>query len=237
MSALATAIRVEGYKAWSSRVVRTATLLVVGGIAVLVGALVAAARAGNQQILAQLGPLADAEGWELLTGVTAQITAAGGLLAFGVVLSWTFGREFAEGTITGLFAIPAPRAVIALAKLIVHLAWVGGIALVLSLLLLATGLLLRLGPVDGEVLRQLAEQAALTFGVGLLGLPAAWAATVWRGQLAGIAVVLGVLIAVQVTAIAAPGAAGAAAPFAAVGVPLVFAALTCRAWSRLQLDR
>ena len=35
------------------------------------------------------------------------MTSAGGLLGFGVVLAWIFAREFADGTITGLFGLPA----------------------------------------------------------------------------------------------------------------------------------
>lgn len=77
------AIAVEGRKAAGSRVVLTATVLLVAGIAMLAGSLTWAAASGNEQILAQLGPLADKDGWVRLTGVMAQITAAGGLLGFG----------------------------------------------------------------------------------------------------------------------------------------------------------
>ncbi len=56
----------------------------------------------------------------------AQITGAGGLGGFAVVLAWMFGREFGDGTITGLFALPVRRTTIALAKLIVYVVWVVG---------------------------------------------------------------------------------------------------------------
>src|SRR5690625_6725244 len=107
----------ESRVAAASRTLCATSILVAFGIPILAGALSAAARAGNEQILAQLGPLGSASRWELLTGITTQVSAAGALLAFGVGLSWLFGREFADNTITGLFAQPVTRGCIALAKL------------------------------------------------------------------------------------------------------------------------
>lgn len=255
MSSFRTALQVELRKARASRVLLTTTLLVVAGIALLAGILVAAARAGNEQILAQLGPLADTSGWSLLTGVTAQITAAGALLACGVALSWTFGREFTDHAITGLFALPVTRPMIAFAKLLIHLLWTAAVALALTLLVLVAGLLLDLGPIDADVQQQLLRQAVLTLLTGLIATPAGWAATLGRGPLPGIATALVVLIAAQVTAIAVPDAAAwlpVSAPalwalqpdmvesgqLALVAVvPIAFAALTALTWRRLQLDR
>lgn len=68
-----------------------------------------------------------------------------GLLGFGVALSWTIGREFSDGTITGLFALPVSRPVIALAKLLVHLLWITAVAVALTALTGTVGLALRLG--------------------------------------------------------------------------------------------
>lgn len=255
MNPFRTALQVELRKAVASRVLRTTTILLVAGIGMLAGSLVAAARADNEQILAQLGPLADETGWTLLTGITAQITAAGALLAFGVALSWAFGREFTDGTITGLFALPIRRPIIALAKLSVQLLWTAAVALTLTAVVLAAGLLLQLGPLDDTVFQQLTRQAALTLLTGMLAFPAAWAATLGRGPLPGIAATLAIVVVAQVVAIASPGTAGWL-PLAAPGlwalqpgavhagqlalvavVPAVFAALTGLAWERLQLDR
>ena len=255
MTALRAALHVELRKALASRVMRTTTVLVVIGIAVLAGALVAAASAGNEQVLAQLGPLASQSGWPLLSGVTAQITAAGSLLAFGVALSWIFGREFTDGTITGLFGLPVPRPRIALAKLLVYVGWVVLVATTLTVLLLAAGAILGLGPVDDAVLEALARQFVLTALTGLLATPAAWAATLGRGLLAGITATIGLLVTAQVLTIAAPSVAAwmplsspalwALQPGTVSGmqlalvaiVPVACAALTALSWQRLQLDR
>jgi ABC-2 type transport system permease protein len=69
---LLTAVVVEARKLVASRVVQSATLLLIAGVAVLTGSMAAAADAGNEPILAQLGPLADAEGWARLVGVAIQ---------------------------------------------------------------------------------------------------------------------------------------------------------------------
>lgn len=255
MTHLCAALHVEARKALASRALRTTTVLVIAGISVLGGTLVAAAIGGNEQVTSQLGPLADETGWPLFTGVVAQVTAAGGLLAFGVALTWNFGREFADGTITGLFALPTPRATIAVAKLIIHGAWVIGVALIFTALLAVTGLILRLGAIDAVVLGHLGRQLVLTVLTGLIATPAAWAATLGRGFLPGIATTVGLIVVAQVTVIVDPDTAAwfpLAAPalwalfpgsvsapqlLAVAIVPVTFGALTARAWQRLRLDR
>lgn len=255
MTHLGAALHAEARKALASRVLRTTTVLMVAGISVLGGTLVAAAMGGNEQVTRQLGPLADETGWHLFTGVVAQVTAAGGLLAFGVALTWSFGREFVDGTITGLFALPTPRATIAVAKLIIHAAWVIGVALIFTALLTVTGLILHLGAIDAMVLGQLGRQLVLTVLTGLIATPAAWAATLGRGLLPGIATTVGLIVVAQVTVIlnadtAAwfplagpalwalfPGSIGAPQLLAVAIVPVTFGALTVRAWQRLRLDR
>lgn len=231
MTYLGAALHVEARKALASRVLRTTTVLVVAGIGLLGGTLVAAAMGGNEQV-----------------------TAAGGLLAFGVALTWSFGREFADGTITGLFALPTPRATIAVAKLTIHGAWVIGVALIFTAVLTVTGLILPLGGIDEVALGHLGRQLVLTVLTGLTATPAAWAATLGRGLLPGIATTVGLIVVAQVTAIAGadaaawfplaapalwalfPGSVSAPQLLAVAIVPLAFGALTARAWQRLRLD-
>jgi ABC-2 type transport system permease protein len=247
------ALTVEGRKTSASRAVLGTTVLLVAGIALLAGALTWAAAQGNEQVLAQLGPLADKTGWARLMGVVVQVTAAASLLGFGVALSWMFGREFAEGTITGLFALPVSRPAIALAKLSVFLLWALMVAALLVTLIGLVGTALGLGPVDDAVVGALARQYALTVLSAVLALPAAWAATLGRGLLPGIATTVGVLVTAQVMAVAG---AGAWYPFttpalwamnpdhvplaqlALAGlVPLVVVPAVLLAWRRLELDR
>lgn len=255
MNAVRAAFAVEARKAVSSRVIRTTSVLVALGIGLLAGALVAAARAGNQQVLDQLGQFGDDHGWQLLAGVVAQITAAGALLAFGVALSWNLGREFTEGTIGGLFAQPVHRSMIVLAKMIIHLGWVVLLAAVLALLTGVAGIVIGLGPPDVEMLRHIGRQFLLTVLTGLLSVPVAWVTTWARSMLAGIGATIAIIVVAQVSVVI--GAAQAAwipmaAPalwilqlvpvsgwqLAVVGLTAVgFGGLTVMSWWRLQLDR
>ncbi len=252
-SALTAALHVELRKLTASRVIRATTVLVVAGITVLSAALTSAAASGNEQVVAQLGTLAAADDWDLLTGVAAQITAAGGLLAFGVALSWLVGREFSDTTITGLFALPVSRRAIVSAKLLSHLFWAVLVAVVLTAAIALAGTVLGLGNWDSAVLTLLGRQFVLTVLSALIATPAAWAATLGRGLLPGIATTIGLIVIAQIAIIAGTGAwLPIAAPalwalqpdtvtptqlgLVAV-VPAGFAALTLSAWTRLELDR
>ena len=95
------AIWAECVKLGRSTVGRVGSLAVVVGIAVLSGSMVLAAHSDDPQLLAKLGPVASGDWKGFLLGA-AQITGAGGLGGFAVVLAWMFGREFGDGTITGL---------------------------------------------------------------------------------------------------------------------------------------
>lgn len=252
-AALAAALAVEARKIVASRVVHTTTVLIVVGVAVLASSFTLAADAGNEQALAQLGPSADAQGWDRLVGVASQITAAAGLLGFGVVLSWSVGREFAEGVVVGLFALPTPRSCIVAAKLIVFAAWAAAVAMLLAVFVATLGLVLGTGPLDGSAISALARLAALAVLTGLLAVPTAWAATLGRGLLPGIATAVGMVVLAQIAVVAGTGAwfpiaapalwataAASVSPaqLALVAViPLGFGTLTISAWNRLQLDR
>ena len=117
------AVAVEFRKARSSRVLVSTGVLLAVGVTVLAAAMVAAARTGDTEIVAKIGPEAATGDWSALLAVAIQITAAAGVLAFGVGISWLYGREFADGTIPGLFGLPVGRGAIATAKLLVYLVW------------------------------------------------------------------------------------------------------------------
>lgn len=252
LAALSIALIVEARKAFASRVVIATSILVVAGTGLLAATLTVAASSGDEQIIAKMGALGASGGWDLVVGIFAQVTAAGGLLGFGIVLSWLVGREFAEGTVAGLFALPVGRPVIALAKLLVYLVWAALTAGALTVMLLVVGLLTA-GPVDGTVVDALFRQCALTVFTAALAVPAAWVCTLGRGLLPGIATSVGTIVAAQVMVV---GGVGAWFPFSAPAlwamdglavtglqlgavatVPLAFGALTLLAWKRLQLDR
>ncbi len=255
MKTLGIAFYVEFRKAVASRVLYSTAIFVIVGITALAVTLTLSVNSGNERIVPQLGAVAQYTGWQLLFGLASQVTAAGGLLAIGIALSWIFGREFTDGTVSGLFALPVSRPTIAVAKLGIQLLWVLIVAICLSAALTVGGLTLNLGPLSGEVLQQLGRLIVLTVLTGFLAFPAAWAATLGRGPLAGLAITVAILVIAQVSAIAAPAHAvwfPLAVPvlwalepetirfsqLATVAVvPLIFGPLTIVSWQRLQLNR
>lgn len=247
------ALRAEARKALQSVVVRSTTAFVVAGILVLSSAMCLAAEGGNAQVATKVGPLADEDGWTLLVGVVSMIAAPGCLLGFGVVLSWMVGREFADGTVSGLFGLPVSRPTLAAAKLGVFLGWACSAALALTVGVGAIGLALGYGVPGGDDAAALGRLMAVGALTGLLALPAGWAATAGRALLPGIAVSIGMIALAQVLVVAGTGAwfPVAAPALWAVSpgdvswvqlatVPALAgaaAALTVLAWHRLELDR
>lgn len=250
---LLAALAVEAQKAKAARVVVGTTVLLIAGVTILSAVTTEAARSGNAQILAKLGPIAAQGGWTgLLNGVN-QITAAAGLLAFGVVLSWMFGREFTEGTITGLFGLPVTRPTIALAKLVIYLLWTVVVAVLLTTATATVGAAFGLGLPDSAAWVGLARLLGLTLMTATLAIPAAWAASLGRGLLPGIATTIGLIAVAQIMVVAGTGGwfpfaapalwsimpatvTGAQLTLVAV-VPIAFGVLTLSTWRGLQLDR
>lgn len=247
------ALSTEALKLRSSLVGIVATTAIVGGIAVLSGAMLLAVTSGQSDLVAKLGPGATAD-WAGLLFSAAQITGAGGLLGYGIVLAWIFGREFSDATVSALFALPVGRGSIAAAKIAVFALWSMGTALALAGALVVVGLVGGLGAPTSEVWAGLARQTALGVLTSAIVTPVAWVTTVTRSTLAGVAATIAIVIVAQVGVLVG---AGGWMPFAAptlwamsggsgvsplqlalVGViPLVSTALTVATWRRLQLDR
>jgi ABC-2 type transport system permease protein len=250
---VAAAVAVEGRKALAARVPVATAVLLVAGVSLIAVGMSLAARGGNQQVVAKLGPAASVGGWDGLVGISLQVTAAGGVLACGVMLTWIIGREFADGTVSGLFALPVRRPTIALAKLVVYLLWSAAVGVALAAMLALVGLALGLGWPDVAAGRLLLRVFGLTVLSALIAAPAGWMATLGRGLLPGIAATVGTIVVAQVMVVAGTGAwfpftapalwalqpAAVSPPQLALVlvVPLVFATLTIHAWHRFQLDR
>ncbi|MGR2752732.1 ABC transporter permease [Agromyces arachidis] len=247
------AMAVEARKAVASRVMASTTVLLVVGVGVLALGMLLGAASGDEQVVAKLGPLAEETGWAGLVGIVLQITAAAGVLAFGVALSWMFGREFADGTVAALFGLPVSRPAVALAKLAVYSAWSLIVAAALTGVVAVVGLAMGYGAADAAGAAALARIPVLVVLSAMVAVPAAWVATLGRGLLPGIAATVGIIVIAQVSAIAdvgawvpfvapalwaiAPEAVPPGALLTVATVPLVFGALCAVAWSRLQLDR
>ncbi len=75
--------------------------------------------------------------WSSYFEILAQVIAIGGLVGFGFIASWIFGREFSDHTAKDLFALPVSRSLIVLSKFVVMFLW----GILLSVIVLAVGLI------------------------------------------------------------------------------------------------
>lgn len=248
------AIWAEVMKLAGSTVGRVGSAAIVIGISAISGSmLIAAATTTDPQLLAKLGPVATGDWRGFLLGA-AQITGAGGLGGFAVVLAWMFGREFGDGTVAGLFALPVRRATIAIAKLIVYAVWATAMSLLLVIALCLVGLLAGLGPLEGDIAAMLARQAALGMMSIAITVPVAWASTLSRSVLGGVSVAIGLVVVAQVSVLAGLGGwmplAAPALWAISLGMTVspiqlalllpfgaTFVVLIALSWRRLQLDR
>ena len=76
--------------------------------------------------------------WPTYTGFFGQIIGAGGFILSVFVISWVFGREFSDGTVKDMLAVPVQRSSILLAKFILVAAW----SWLLTGVIYSTGLLI-----------------------------------------------------------------------------------------------
>lgn len=244
------AFAVEARKLSRSTVSRVAT---AGSLAIVLlttaGGFAAALHAAETDMGRKAAALLTAPGWAGYTALAAMSVGITTLLAVGIVMAWSVGREFTDGTVVGLFALPVARSTIADAKIVAAGLWAMLLAGAESLLVMVAGLALGL-PGEGAV-RSALTVLLVAVLLGLSALPVLWIATVGRGYLAGITATLALVV---LTNIAAGFGLGQAIPWAIpvlwaapdstlhpalllapLAVALAGAILTRRAWAGLEL--
>jgi ABC-2 type transport system permease protein len=139
--------------------------------------------------------------WAGYFAQTAQIIAVGGLLVFGLVIIWLFGREFSDRTAKDLLALPTSRGAVVAAKHLVALGWCLLLTAQLLVITLVIGAALHLpgwsiettGRGSATVFATALLTAALTTVYGLV-------ASAGRGYLVAVAAMFVSLFAAQVLA-------------------------------------
>ncbi|MGI5502332.1 ABC transporter permease [Lentzea sp. CA-135723] len=147
---------------------------------------------------ALVGATAD---WPAHFSFLAQSTAVGGMIVFGLVQIWIFGREFARHTAKDLLALPTARVTIIAAKFAVVAAWCLVLVVQLLVLGLAIGAVLGLPGWSADVLLagvvRVVGVALLTM---LLTTPIALVACMGRGYLAGVGAMIAAVFCAQIVA-------------------------------------
>jgi len=127
--------------------------------------------------------------WPAYLALFAQILAMGGMILCVLAISWVFGREFTDGTLKDLLAVPVPRASILLAKFIVVALWSAALAVLLFGLGIGLGALFHLPGGSSSIILQGCVRAAITAGLVIAAmLPFAFFASLGRGYLLPIGV-------------------------------------------------
>ncbi len=148
--------------------------------------------ARNPEVSRQLGLISakadllaySATDWPAYLVLFTQMVSAGGFFFFVMAISWIFGREFADGTLKDMLAVPVGRSSILLAKFIVAGAWCAALAIIMFIFGLLMGAIIGLpGGSLSIILHGIAVAAVAVCLVIAVVLPFALFASVGRGYL------------------------------------------------------
>jgi ABC-2 type transport system permease protein len=100
--------------------------------------------AQNSIMLSKANQIPGNGDWAAYFGLFAQVISGAGLIIFGFVASWVFGREYSDRTVKDLLALPLPRSSIVIGKFFVMACWCGLLFVVATAVMLGIGLALHL---------------------------------------------------------------------------------------------
>lgn len=210
------ALSVEFLKLRKSPVSLIAGLLIVLLIPVMCFGLVSIVEGSGSGLLAEkVRALVAGSGWVAYGGLLNQLAASALFVGVGVVVVWCFGREFSDRTVGSLFALPVSRSVVAWAKLVVVVGW--SILVSVLMVVVATGLgaVGGIGPLGSSAVGELSTVLAVAVLTSLLASTLALPASIGRGYLPAIGVMVLVLMTAQFAVLFE---AGAWYPYAAPGL-------------------
>ncbi len=139
--------------------------------------------------------------WKSYFDILTQAVGVGGVLVFGFVASWIFGREYSDGTAKDLLSLPISRTKILNSKFILYAFWC--ILLVLSNLLIAIllGIVMQLPAINMSLFSSfLTDYLITTLLTIIIGTPIAFFAIWSKGYLAPLGFVALTLVFAQVIA-------------------------------------
>lgn len=145
--------------------------------------------------------------WPSFLGMLQQSVASIGLIGFGFVTAWVFGREYTEKTLKDILALPISRGRIVTAKLVIAIGWSLLLALVLWIAGLVTGYITGLQGFTEGLLQEGALKYLITTSLTLLLCsPVAFFAGYGKGIITPLGFVILTLILSQLLAVAGLGA-------------------------------
>jgi ABC-2 type transport system permease protein len=137
--------------------------------------------------------------WNSFLGILSQAVGVGGVLIFGFVAAWLFGREYSDGTVKDLLALPISRSSILHAKFIYYVIWCFALVISNMFLGLAIGFLLHLpGWETVMFVSNLEIYFVTTVLIILLNTPVALLALAGKGYLVPLGLVALTLVLAQI---------------------------------------
>ncbi len=154
--------------------------------------------------------------WSAYLSLIGLALALGGFFLGLLTLTWIFGREFADGTLKDMLAVPVQRGSILLAKLIVAAIWSAALAAVILAVGVAMGAVIGLPGGSLEVIARGSGMMAVVAVLSIvLVLPFAFVASVGRGYLLPVGVAM---LTVLITNLEALAGFGEYFPWAVPGI-------------------
>jgi ABC-2 type transport system permease protein len=126
-------------------------------------------------------------------GLFGQVLATGGFFFFVMAIAWIFGREFSDGTVKDLLAVPVPRSSILGAKFVVAFVWTVSLALIIIAAGLVTAVVMQLPGFSTATLRNGLPHLGITTALVIAVIfPFGFFASIGRGYLLplGVAILL-----------------------------------------------
>ena len=199
MKGILSVLWVESLKVRKSRIFPI-TILAFAFMSIFMGLLIYIAK--NPELVSKLGLLGtkstffgEETDWPAYFNLFMQIVSMIGLIGFGFVTSWIFGREYSDRTIKDMLALPVSRHVIVLSKLIVTAVWCLLLTLVMFAVGLAAGWMIHIPGWSGELALRSFYTVIMTSILTILLCPVvAFFASYGRGYLPPIGFVIVTLI-------------------------------------------
>jgi ABC-2 type transport system permease protein len=155
--------------------------------------------AGNEALKAKAAFSGFSPDWPSFFNLIAQAIGVGGVIVFGFISSWVFGREYSDHTLKDLVTLPISRSTIVVSKFIVCVACCLVITVTATIASLVIGFLLNLPGWELRLLcyslQHILETASLAV---LLCPPVFLVASMSRGYLAALGFVILTVVFAQI---------------------------------------
>jgi len=222
MKGFSVALWTESLKAWRSIILRI-TVVIFAFMAGMMGLFVYLAQhpelISNSVVLSTKTSMLGKADWPTYFILLYQIVAMVGLIGFGFVFSWIYGREYSDRTVKDLLALPVPRSAIVVAKLCVATVWCILLSVILFIVGTAAGKLVNM---DGWSVA-LAWQACRIFsGTALMTIVLCTPVAFFAGYGRGFLVPIGYLISIMIITQFAVSAIPVIAPYFPWAIPALY---------------